>query len=77
MTQIAAVMLAFMLPCACYIKACQYQLFFWREQPSLRCRAFRALFFPVIVFIIGVILMIVGSTYTVLQQYNISFSDIF
>jgi len=68
---IAAVNLAFVLPCACYLKTCKYEIAFWKNPEQQRMKAFKHIALPFTLVVLGILIAIVCSTYSLLQYFNV------
>jgi len=67
---LAAVSLAFILPCCCYLKLCRYPLKFWNEKPGYRWEACKSVVPPMILAVVGFALAIFCPAFTILQTYG-------
>ena len=71
---LSAVILAFVLPTACYIKICQYNVLFWKEKGWKRkWRALRTTGPPALLFIFGCFVAIFSTSITIAQHYGLKF----
>jgi len=67
---LAAVSLAFILPCFCYLKVCRYQWKFWNEAPGTRWEAFKNVAPSIFLAGLGIILAVFCPIFTILQTYG-------
>merc|ERR1719410_2252635 len=73
---LSAVILAFVLPTMCYLKICQYDVFWWREKGMQRkLRALRTTGSPALLWLFGVFIAIFSTSFIIAQKYGLRFDN--
>jgi len=68
---VAACILAFILPPACYLKLCLYNPFFWQEAQPME--HFKETWAASSIFILGILLSVLSTVQTILDQIGVDY----